>query len=225
MGLRYNGGGSVESAVDLTAMITGQFNGEIITKQQWNPELQAAFESNDPEDLLDRFNSTIRTGESINSLNLSRLFIIGTGSTASASELTIIGLKPYIDVKTIGTTTVGKFQASTTLYDSENFGRQNVNPNHFYAIQPLIYTYANASGTVGPATGIVPDFEIAETPSKLGILGDPNEPLLKVAIDQILGRSSATKSFKLEDPMEVVGESKMFTPNFQRMYVLDLPNR
>ena len=223
--LRYNGGGSVESAVDLTSMITGQFNGEIITKQQWNPEIQAAFESNDPEDLLDRFNSTIRTGESINSLNLSRLFVIGTGSTASASELTIIGLKPYIDVKTIGTTTVGKFQASTTLYDSENFGRQNVNPNHFYAIQPLIYTYANANGTVGPATGIVPDFEIAETPSNLGILGDPNEPLLKVAIDQILGRSSATKSSKLENSMEVVGESKMFTPNFQRMYVLDLPNR
>lgn len=223
--LRYNGGGSVESAVDLTSMITGQFNGEIITKQQWNPELQAAFESNDPEDLLDRFNSTIRTGESINSLNLSRLFVIGTGSTASASELTIIGLKPYIEIKTIGTTTVGKFQASTTLYDSENFGRQNVNPNHFYAIQPLIYTYANANGTVGPATGIVPDFEIAETPSNLGILGDPNEPLLKVAIDQILGRSSATKSSKLENSMEVVGESKMFTPNFQRMYVLDLPNR
>jgi len=206
-------------------MITGQFNGEIITKQQWNPEIQAAFESNDPEDLLDRFNSTIRTGESINSLNLSRLFVIGTGSTASASELTIIGLKPYIDVKTIGTKTVGKFQASTTLYDSENFGRQNVNPNHFYAIQPLIYTYANANGNVGPATGIVPDFEIAETPSNLGILGDPNEPLLKVAIDQILGRSSATKSSKLENSMEVVGESKMFTPNFQRMYVLDLPNR
>lgn len=223
--LRYNGGGSVESAVDLTSMITGQFNGEIITKQQWNPEIQAAFESNDPEDLLDRFNSTIRTGESINSLNLSRLFVIGTGSTASASELTIIGLKPYIEIKTIGTTTVGKFQASTTLYDSENFGRQNVNPNHFYAIQPLIYTYANANGTVGPATGIVPDFEIAETPSNLGILGDPNEPLLKVAIDQILGRSSATKSSKLENSMEVVGESKMFTPNFQRMYVLDLPNR
>ena len=221
--LRYNGGGSVESAIDLTSMITGQFNGEVITKQQWNPEIQAAFEAEDPEALIDRFNNTIRTGESINSLNLGRLFVIGTGSTASASELTIIGLKPYINVQTIGTTTVGKFQASTTLYDSENFSRQNVNPNHFYAIQPLIYTYANSAGTVGPPTGIEPDFEIAERASNLGVLGDPNEPLLKMALDQILGRSASTKSFENTTHLETVGESKMFNPDFQRMYVLDLP--
>jgi len=97
--LRYNGGGSVETAIDLTSMITGQFNGEIITQQQWNPEIQAAFEADDPESLIDRFDNTISDGSAINSLNLSRLFVIGTGSTASASELTIIGLQPYIDVQ------------------------------------------------------------------------------------------------------------------------------
>ncbi|HAX16086.1 MAG TPA: peptidase S41, partial [Leeuwenhoekiella sp.] len=99
--LRYNGGGSVASAIDLTSMITGQFEGEVITKQQWNAEAQAYFESESPESLIDRFDGQIRTGEAINSLNLTRLYVIGTGSTASASELTIIGLRPYIDVKTI----------------------------------------------------------------------------------------------------------------------------
>lgn len=42
------------------------------------------------------------------SLALSRIYFIVTGSTASASELTINSLKPVIDVKLIGETTYGK---------------------------------------------------------------------------------------------------------------------
>ena len=223
--LRYNGGGSVETAIDLTSMITGQFNGEIITQQQWNPEIQAAFEADDPESLIDRFDNTISDGSAINSLNLSRLFVIGTGSTASASELTIIGLQPYIDVQTVGTTTVGKFQASITLYDSETFRRndETLNPRHFYAIQPLIYTYANANGVVGPPAGITPDFELREDISNLGTLGEADEPLLSLALDQILGRSYASKN-KSGTVFETFGERKNQTATYQRMYIEALPN-
>ncbi|MGO4911866.1 S41 family peptidase [Leeuwenhoekiella sp. W20_SRS_FM14] len=224
--LRYNGGGSVATAIDLTSMITGQFEGQILTKQQWNPEAQAYFESEAPESLLSRFNSTIYTGtpqeQPINSLNLNRLYVIGTGSTASASELTIIGLRPYIDVKTIGKTTVGKFQASTTLYDSNNFGRANANPNHTYAIQPLIYTYRNANDVIGPPTGIEPDFELEEDLTNLGELGNPTEPLLSLALDQILGRKSSTKRSEPRS-FELLGESEMFSPTYQRMYVDKVP--
>lgn len=42
------------------------------------------------------------------SLALSRIYFIVTGSTASASELTINSLKPVMDVKMIGETTYGK---------------------------------------------------------------------------------------------------------------------
>jgi len=42
------------------------------------------------------------------SLNLSRVYFIVTGSTASASELTVNCLKPVMDVKLIGKTTYGK---------------------------------------------------------------------------------------------------------------------
>ncbi|WP_214070847.1 S41 family peptidase [Mucilaginibacter sp. dw_454] len=42
------------------------------------------------------------------SLNLSRVFFIVTGSTASAAELTINNLRPHLDVQLIGTTTYGK---------------------------------------------------------------------------------------------------------------------
>ncbi|PHS01559.1 MAG: peptidase S41 [Leeuwenhoekiella sp.] len=222
--LRYNGGGSVETAIDLTSMITGQFNGQVITKQRWNPEIQAFLESDDSESLIDRFDNTISNGNAINSLNLSRLFVIGTGSTASASELTIIGLEPYIDVQTVGTTTVGKFQASITLYDSDNFSRNDdsLNPSHFYAIQPLVYTYENSAGTVGPPSGIIPDFELRENLTNLGVLGDENEPLLSLALDQILGRSPSGKSrsgMKFEHFIAVENQSI----DFQRMYIDHLP--
>jgi len=222
--LRYNGGGSVETAIDLTSMITGQFNGQVITKQRWNPEIQAFLESDDPNSLIDRFDNTISNGNAINSLNLTRLFVIGTSSTASASELTIIGLDPYIDVKTVGTTTVGKFQASITLYDSDNFNRndESLNPRHFYAIQPLVYTYENAEGVVGPPSGIIPDFELRENLADLGVLGDENEPLLSLALDQILGRSPNGKTrsgIKFESFISVKNQSV----DFQRMYIDELP--
>ncbi len=222
--LRYNGCGSVETAIDLTSMITGQFNGEIITKQRWNPEIQAYLESQNAESLIDRFDNTISNGNATNSLNLTRLFVIGTSSTASASELTIIGLDPYIDVKTIGTTTTGKFQASITLYDSDSFGRNDdsLNPNHFYAIQPLVYTYENANAVVGPPSGITPDFELRESLSNLGTLGNPDEPLLSLALDQILGRSHATKSFT-GIKFEVNTTIENLGLDFQRMYIDDLP--
>ncbi len=39
--LRYNGGGSVETATDLASMITGQFNGQVFYKEFWNEDRQA----------------------------------------------------------------------------------------------------------------------------------------------------------------------------------------
>ena len=221
--LRYNGGGSVETAKDLSSMITGQFKGEVFYTAQYNPQIQEAFTSQGVE-LSDFFDSTVNSNEPINSLGLTQLYVIGTGSTASASELTINGLRAYIDVKLIGTTTVGKFQASRTFYDSEapNFSRDGVNINHFYAIQPLIFTSVNANGEVGPPTGLVPDFVLREDPSDFGILGDANEPLLNLALDQILGKSHSTKR-KAGIEAEAIGESGMQSPTFQRMYVDDLP--
>ena len=144
--LRYNGGGRVSSAIRLSSMITGQFTGEVFSLEEWNAKYQAFFESENPERLVNRFVDEIDNGVAINSLNLNRLYVIGTGSTASASELVINSLRPYIDVIHVGTTTVGKFQASVTLYDSPNFGRDGANPNHTYAIQPLVLKSVNANG-------------------------------------------------------------------------------
>ena len=104
--VRYNSGGSIETCNDLASMVTGQFNGELFITQVYNDNF---------DDFERDFNNKISTDESINSLNLSKVYILTTGSSASASELLISGLMPYVDVKQIGTTTVGKFQGSTTL--------------------------------------------------------------------------------------------------------------
>jgi len=221
--LRYNGGGSVRTATDLAAMITGQFAGEIFTKEQWNAEYQAYFESTSDLSarLLNKFNTTLKTGELINSLNLNRVFILTTSRSASASELVINGLIPYIDVVQIGETTTGKFQASVTLYDSPDFGRLNANPNHTYAIQPLVLKSVNSAGVSDYINGLVPDFQISEDFENLGQLGDPNEPFLKVSIDVILGnRTSIPSSLEIFKP---VGESGMDQIDYQKMYIDKIP--
>lgn len=219
--LRYNSGGSVRSAIDLSSMITGQFTGQVFSTEVWNPELQSIFENNDPEGLINRFTNTIRTGAAINSLNLNRVYILTSPSTASASELVINGLDPYIEVVLVGGTTTGKFQASTTFYDGPppNFRRSDANPSHFYAIQPLIFTSANANGVTGFVDGIPPTIEFPEDLTNLGVLGDITEPLLEAALDEIFGRSPKS-NVQLE--FKDAGNSKMHLPTYNRMYVDEL---
>lgn len=223
--LRYNGGGSVETAVDLAGMITGQFENKIFIKEYWNNKYQNAWSA---ESYLTRFDSTIRTDEPTNSLQLQEVTVIATRSSASASELIINGLEPHINVVHVGDTTRGKFQASTTLYDSPNFWKYDnnknwhVNPNHKYVIQPLIFKSANAEGKTDFVDGLFPDVVIEESLGNYGILGDPNEPLLKAAINHILGNpQEAASAFakRAGEKFKFFGEKDMKDPTFQRMYI------
>jgi carboxyl-terminal processing protease len=219
--LRYNGGGSVRTATDLASMITGQFPGELFMKEFWNAEYQAYFESEDPDRLLNNFNSSIKSGEAINSLSLIRVYVITTSRSASASELVINGLIPYIDVVQVGETTTGKFQASVTLYDSPNFGRSNANSSHTYAIQPLVLKSVNSAGVSDYVNGLDPDIEVLENIRTLGVLGDVSEPMLKVAVNAVIGnRISIDNDF---EKYEFVGESTMKDLNYQRMYIDKIP--
>jgi C-terminal processing protease CtpA/Prc len=219
--LRYNGGGSVRSATDLAAMITGQFAGQIFMKEEWNADWQQYFEQNEPNGLINKFNTTLQTRELINSLNLNRVFILTTSRSASASELVINGLDPYIDVVQIGETTTGKFQASIPVYDSPNFGRLNANPNHTYAMLPLVLKSVNSAGVSDYVDGLTPDFKISEDFENLGMLGEPNEPFLKVAIDVILGNKiSIPAGVEIFKP---VGESGMNQIDYQKMYIDKIP--
>ena len=68
--LRYNPGGSINSALILASLITGQFENDIFNTEEWNTEIQNYWINNNPEYLVNRFLSL----ES--SLNLNRVFIL-----------------------------------------------------------------------------------------------------------------------------------------------------
>jgi C-terminal peptidase prc len=95
--LRYNGGGLVDVAVHLASLIGGTATqGRVFATFQHNDKNSAL-----NEDL--RFESAPEQ-----TLNLSRLFVITTRSSASASELLINSLRPHLPVVVIGDATYGK---------------------------------------------------------------------------------------------------------------------
>jgi carboxyl-terminal processing protease len=157
--LRYNGGGSVKTATYLSGMITGQFNGQIFYNEQWNSDRQQVYAS------PGLFVNQMDNGTALNTLGLNRVYVLTSPSTASASELVINGLKPYIEVVQIGTATRGKFQASFLLYDAPapSFTRSLANTGHRYAMLPLVFKTLNAAGVTDYADGLVPDIELSES--------------------------------------------------------------
>ncbi|MCH4823315.1 S41 family peptidase [Gramella lutea] len=221
--LRYNGGGSVESAKDLASMITGQFEGKVFIKEEWNEKYQNLYETQNPEALINRFDVELRTGEKINSLNLNEVYILTSASSASASELMINGLDPYINVVQVGDRTVGKFQASVTLYDSDDFNKEGANPNHTYAMQPLVFKTLNVEDRSDYFTGLEPDIVYIENLSNYGVLGEQNEPLLEITLNRILGRSPVNRESIQRIEFEQLGESGMNNMDYQKMYISELP--
>jgi len=210
--LRYNSGGSIETCKDLSSMITGQFNGQVFAQQLFNDNFE-------PENLI--FDSEISSGETINSLNFSRVFVLTSESSASASELLINALNPYIDVVQIGTNTEGKFEGSATLYDSPNFRRNEASLEHTYAIQPLILKTANKDGFTDFFEGLPPDIKQQEIFQNLGVLGDPSETLLNKALQVISPgfEPSSTSEIKSIYDIEMLGEDQMNLPTYQKMYI------
>ena len=95
--LRYNGGGQTDIALHLASRIAGNnIAGRPFANYIFN-ELKATLH-NKTESFL-----TLDKG-----LNLSRLTVITTDATASASEMIINGLRPFIPVTVVGTATYGK---------------------------------------------------------------------------------------------------------------------
>jgi C-terminal processing protease CtpA/Prc len=191
-------------------MITGQFNGQVFAKLQYNSDLQ---DNNSDYD----FESTLDNGITINSLNLDKVYVLTSGSSASASEMIINSLSAYVEVVQIGTNTTGKSQASLTVYDSPNLQREGANPNHTYAMQPLVAISVNKNNQVVPSSGLVPTTELAENPTNYGVLGNPNEPLLAAAIANIQG--SGRFYFSTLNQRKPIAGSEILVPHTYEMYI------
>lgn len=199
--LRYNYGGSVASAAALCAMIPSGISSDkpfikyIGNKNGGTVNMtfaeQIAFDTSAPSF------GTLHT----NSLNLSRVFVITSRNTASASEIVINNLRPYMQVLQIGATTLGKDMAGFPIQD------ESVPQKYSWIIHPVIYKVYNANGVGDYPKGITPQLEWSEYDSlPLLPIGDPDETLLSVA----LGKSYAKGLVKYNEPYvrELLTESE-----------------
>ncbi len=152
--LRYNGGGLVS-----TAELLGDYLGGLIaenltfSRTEFNADRAA---QNNSEEFFERRG---------NSMSLSRLVIIATQGTASASELVTNGLIPHADVVIVGDRTFGKPVGQIGLEFCEKI------------LRPTAFKTVNANGDgdffdglpVGAGCAAPDDLSVA-----VGDLGDPN---------------------------------------------------
>lgn len=192
--LRYNPGGSLITCKLLASLIYNNgSNNDIFGSVVYNQKVEELFKD---QNLNYYFQSTLPNSNiSLNRIDLNRVFILTSGSTASASELMIAGLSPYMEVILIGAKTVGKNEGSQTLYDSPRSfylaKGTDLNTNHRYAIQPIISRLANSNGFTDYVDGFDPDYYIDEKDliGSLKPLGDQDEHLLSTVIGIISGIS------------------------------------
>jgi len=166
--MRYNGGGLVSIATKLASMIAGpSLAGSPFVKYEYN--------ANKAEER----NTTVNLENVANSLSLNRLITICTRGSASASELMINGLRPFIDVTIVGNTTYGKPMGSNIFnYDNK------------YAFAPITFKTKNANNEGDYFGGITVDIPAPDDLTRN--FGDPEEGSLQIALAYIL--SGITKT-------------------------------
>lgn len=219
--LRYNPGGYVKTCKYLANCITSESAyGNIFQITKYNDRIakKNIIETGEAE-LYDNFgfpsidDDHSKGGHPIIPLNLSRLYVLTSTHTASASEATILCLKPYMEVIQIGETTVGKGVGSYTISD-----------RHFkYAIQPITMQYYNKNGETVSNSGLTPNYYIAEgynIPKK--DLGDVNEPLLNAAFSLINSNSIAISTKQCDSRSNF---DNSLTPIGEPSYVTEFNNK
>lgn len=180
--LRYNPGGYTSSSANLASLIgKGVSSSKLYFREEWNASITPLL-LNDPQYGSSFFiTNFLDKSQNIGS-NLSRVFVLTTDQTASASELIINGLRPYMTVTTIGTTTYGKNVGSITITDDTGKIK--------WGMQPIVFRSYNSLGQSDYSTGFTPGTEVEESITLLP-LGDTNEALLNEALYEIAGSSVA----------------------------------
>ena len=190
--LRYNGGGIVSTAIALaSALVKERSTENILVTAEYNDIVHTSYKRKYGADYnIDYFIDKIEdTNITIPTLNLSRLYVLVTGGSASASEFIINGLKPYMEVILIGETTYGKNVGSISIYEKDD-------PKNKWGMQPIIVKYYNSKGESDFTDGFKPDFEVDELDAlslRLVEFGNTEDPLLSTALNQITGNAMSTR--------------------------------
>jgi C-terminal processing protease CtpA/Prc len=162
--LRYNGGGSVSTSRDLAGMISGsRTDGKTFTRLKYNDKQSAQN--------ADYAFATAQTRIARPIEGLNRVFVITSGGTASASELLINGLKPFMNVVLVGDTTYGK---------PFGFRPRSYCGTTYNAVQ---FETVNALGVGGYTAGFAPDCAVPDDLSRE--LGDREEGRTRAVLDYV----------------------------------------
>jgi carboxyl-terminal processing protease len=189
--LRLNGGGYMSSAVTLGSLIVSNSAGSgIFYKEQWNNKyIKYWEEKNGPQALTYKF-----TNEKNNvGAQLSRIFVLTSKGTASASELIINGLRPYMNVITIGDHTAGKNLFGTLIGDEKKRWK--------HGLYMMLGQTVNARGEsdYGTSQGILPTKAVADDRLPYKAFGAEDETLLNAALQEMglqIAKDTRTGSFQ-----------------------------
>lgn len=194
--LRYNGGGSVETAEYLdNLLVPSAKNGTKMYTAYFNDKL-----TNDkytlfknlydiPSGFFSVANQTVNFQKEL-ALNLSRIFFLVGSNTASASELTINNLLPEMNVQLIGSRTYGK-----------PVGFYGIDINKYQLYMPMFSTRNSAnngdyySGMM-PGKGVYNGISVVDSLKK--DFGDTSEVLLSQALHYIKNGKYKTNSIRTQ---------------------------
>jgi len=193
--MRYNGGGSVDVAEHMVSWLLGN---------NYADQPFVNFRHN--KNYSTYWDTTINIIPNSNNLNLTRLFFIGTSSTASASELVINGTKPYIESSLAGENThgkpVGMYAFPLTKYN--------------YVVLPITFRYTNANEEGDFYDGLPVDLPAYDDLTR--DFGDPEEDCLEIILSVIESGTLALKSTRMLINQPLLLEKKEAINQFLKAY-------
>lgn len=163
--LRYNGGGSVDVAEQvMNALIPTVHSGKLMYTNALNGDKSNLNES-------ENFSKT-------GNLELNKLVFITSRNSASASELIINCLEPYMDITLVGANTYGKPVGSFPLSRFNTALSTND-----VELVPITFAIANANGKAEFYDGFPVDILVNDDISRNW--GDPEESRLQAALNYL----------------------------------------
>lgn len=180
--LRYNGGGEQNAAIWLASAIapaTTIASSSLIIQLYYNDKLQSLMDSKKESKFY------FEKSPGVN-FNLDKVYFLTAYGTASASELVMVGLEPYMNVIQVGDTTYGKYTGMWVIGDTHE------PPRHNWGILPIVMKYANADGKTDFKDGLAPDYYVEDDLINAVPFGATYDPQIDEAISLITGTKAAT---------------------------------
>ena len=206
--LRYNGGGYVITENVLASLLAPVREVEaesILSREIYNATLT---EEMGADTTFFQTAFLFRSGGKLQVVStkgvnpdLPRLYVLVTGSSASASESLICCLKPYMDVRVLGGQTSGKYCAGALMSAADWYDevKDALEEGEYEVAKPYVENwgiyvmyarYADCNGvTLSMPDGIAPDYEVDDDPLDGYPLGDPRETMLAAALSLIEGHT------------------------------------